>query len=39
MRGSDGMQECLFMMANFDDLVLADHPPRLIQDLLNDALA
>jgi transposase len=38
MRGSDGMQESLFMMAKLDDFVPADHPLRAIQGLVNEAL-
>lgn len=38
MRGSDGMQERLFMMAKLDDFVPADHPLRPIQGLVNEAL-
>ena len=33
------MQESLFMMAKLDDQVPADHPIRLIQDLVSNALA
>lgn len=38
MRGSDGMQESLFMMAKLEDFVPADHPLRPIQGLVNEAL-
>jgi transposase len=38
MRGSDGMQESLFMMAKLEDFVPADHPLRAIQGLVNEAL-
>lgn len=39
MRGSDGMQESLFMMSKLDDFVPSDHPLRPIQVLVNEALA
>lgn len=38
MRGTDGMQESLFMVAKLDDFVPADHPLRAIQGLVNEAL-
>ena len=38
MRGSDGMQESLFMMSKLDDFVPSDHPLRAIQVLVNEAL-
>lgn len=38
MRGSDAMQENLFMMANLEDFVPADHPLRPIRLLVNEAL-
>jgi transposase len=38
MRGSDGMQESLFMMAKLEDFVPADHPLRPIRLLVNQAL-
>jgi transposase len=38
MRGSDGMQESLFMMSKLDDFVPSDHPLRSIQVLVNEAL-
>lgn len=38
MRGSDGMQESLFIAAKLDDFVPADHPLRRIQLIVNDAL-
>lgn len=39
MRGSDGMQESLFMVAKLEDFVPADHPLRPIRLLVNQALA
>jgi len=39
MRGSDAMQESLFMMAKLEDFVPADHPLRPIRLLVNQALA
>lgn len=39
MRGSDGMQESLFMMSKLEDFVPSDHPLRPIQVLVNEALA
>jgi len=39
MRGSDGMQESLFMMSKLEDFVPSDHPLRAIQVLVNEALA
>ena len=39
MRGPDAMQESLFTVAKLDDFVPADHPLRVIQVLVNDALA
>ena len=39
MRGSDGMQESLFMMSKLDVFVPSDHPLRAIQVLVNEALA
>src|SRR5487761_2606243 len=39
MRGSDAMQESLFMMAKLEDFVPADHPLRPIRLLVNRALA
>ena len=38
MRGSDGMQESLFMMSKLDDFVPSDHPLRSIQMLVDEAL-
>ncbi len=38
MRGSDGMQEGLFTVARLEDFVPADHPPRPIRLLVNEAL-
>ncbi len=38
MRGTDGMQESLFMVAKLEDFVPVDHPLRAIRDLVNDAL-
>ena len=38
MRGSDGMQEALFMVAKLEDFVPADHPLRPIRLLVNEAL-
>lgn len=38
MRGSDEMQESLFMMTKLDDFVPADHPLRAIQGVVNEAL-
>jgi len=38
MRGSDGMQESLFMMSKLDDFVPSDHPLRPIQVLVDEAL-
>ncbi len=38
MRGSDGMQESLFMMSKLEDFVPSDHPLRAIQVLVNEAL-
>ena len=38
MRGSDGMQESLFMMSKLDDFVPSDHPLRSIQVLVDEAL-
>ncbi len=39
MRGSDAMQESLFMMAKLEDFVPADHPLRPIRLLVSQALA
>ena len=39
MRGSDAMQESLFMVAKLEDFVPADHPLRPIRLLVNEALA
>jgi transposase len=39
MRGSDGLQESLFMVAKLEDFVPADHPLRPIRLLVNEALA
>lgn len=39
MRGSDEMQEALFLVAKLDDFVPADHPLRAIRLLVNEALA
>lgn len=38
MRGSDAMQESLFMVNKLDDFVPADHPLRPIRLLVNEAL-
>jgi transposase len=38
MRGSDVMQEQLFMMAKLEDFVPADHPLRPVQRMVNEAL-
>lgn len=38
MRGTDGMQESLFMMSKLEDFVPADHPLRPIRLLVNEAL-
>lgn len=38
MRGSDAMQESLFMVAKLEDFVPADHPLRSIRELVNEAL-
>jgi hypothetical protein len=38
MRGSDGMQEGLLTVPRLEDFVPADHPPRPIRLLVNDAL-
>jgi len=38
MRGSDAMQESLFMVAKLEDFVPADHPLRPIRALVNQAL-
>ncbi|MCD6732721.1 MAG: IS5/IS1182 family transposase, partial [Burkholderiaceae bacterium] len=38
MRGSDAVQEALFMFAKLDDFVPADHPLRAIQKLVNESL-
>jgi len=38
MRGTDAMQESLFTVAKLDDFVPPDHPLRLIQVLVNEAL-
>jgi transposase len=38
MRGTDAMQESLFMMAKLEDFVPSDHPLRAIRELVNDAL-
>ena len=38
MRGTDGMQEGLFMMAKLNDFVPADHPLRPIAAIVNRAL-
>ena len=38
MRGSDAMQESLFMFSKLNDFVLADHPLRAIRLLVNEAL-
>jgi transposase len=38
MRGTDGMQESLFMMAKLEDFVPSDHPLRPIRVLVNEAL-
>jgi transposase len=39
MRGTDAMQESLFMVAKLEDFVPADHPLRSIRLLVNEALA
>lgn len=39
MRGADGMQEALFMVAKLEDFVPADHPLRPMRELVNEALA
>jgi transposase, IS4 family len=38
MRGNDGMQESLFLVAKLDDFVPSDHPLRPIQSIVNTAL-
>ena len=38
MRGSDAMQESLFMVNKLNDFVPADHPLRAIRLLVNQAL-
>lgn len=38
MRGTDAMQESLFMMTKLEDFVPSDHPLRAIRELVNDAL-
>jgi hypothetical protein len=38
MRGSDIMQESLFMVGKLEDFVPEDHPPRPIRLLVNEAL-
>ena len=38
MRGSDAMQEALFMFSRLDDFVPTDHPLRSIQRLVNESL-
>ena len=38
MRGTDGMQESLFVMAKLEDFVPSDHPLRAIQGLVDEAL-
>src|SRR3990172_6251933 len=38
MRGSDAMQESLFMVNKLNDFVPADHPLRAIRLLVNEAL-
>lgn len=38
MRGDDGMQETLFLLAKLEDYVPADHPLRPIRLLVNEAL-
>jgi transposase len=38
MRGSDGMQEALFMVARLDDFVPGYHPLRAIRTLVDEAL-
>ena len=38
MRGSDAVQEALFMFAKLDDFVPTDHPLRAIQKLVNESL-
>ena len=37
MRGSDAVQEALFMFAKLDDFVPTDHPLRAIQKLVNES--
>ena len=39
MRGSDAVQEALFMFAKLDDFVPTDHPLRAIQKLVNESPA
>ena len=39
MRGSDAMQESLFMVARLEDFVPGDHPLRRILELINVALS
>ena len=39
MRGSDEMQEALFLVAKLDDFVPTDHPLRAILLLVNEALS
>ena len=38
MRGSDAVQEALFMFSRLDDFVPTDHPLRAIQKLVNESL-
>jgi len=38
MRGSDGMQESLFVFSKLEDFIPADHPLRPIRTLVNEAL-
>lgn len=38
MRGSDAVQEALFMFSKLDDFVPTDHPLRSIQRLVNESL-
>ncbi len=37
MRGSDAVQEALFMFSKLDDFVPTDHPLRAIQKLVNES--
>ncbi len=39
MRGSNAVQEALFMFSKLDDFVSTDHPLRTIQSLVNESLS